>query len=462
MLHKVSKNDVPQAVLTVCRSIQALGGQAWLVGGCVRDLLLGLAPKDWDMEVYGLELVYLNQHLQTLGKCEQVGRHFGVSKLWIQGLEIDVAVPRTEKKSGLGHKGFEVSTDPYISPEKACLRRDFTMNAMMFDPLQGELHDFHHGLDDLEAKVLRAVSPAFAEDPLRPLRAMQFAARFQLNMDKDTAAMCQALMVEADSLPAARIWQEWLKWSKSDYPSWGLIALKDMGWLALYPELFALQGCAQHTRWHPEGDVWRHTCLVVDEAAKLAAARGLRGDDRVVLLFAALCHDLGKPLTSIVDEDGQIQAPNHGECGTAPSKSFLKAIAAPKWLCKQVLPLVEMHVAHFAESVSTSAVLWLAYRLHPVNIVLWEMLTEADASGCSPLPATRPALAWLEEAKVLNVQYQQQAAIITGKVLINMGAQPSRQFGALLNKAYKAQLDGAFSNVREAKLWLRDVADLDK
>ena len=433
-----------------------------MVGGCVRDLLLGVQLKDWDVEVFGLDETCLEEVLQSLGKVELVGKHFGVRKLWLEGIEVDVALPRREKKSGQGHQAFDVTCDPSLTPEQASLRRDFTINAMMYNPLTDELLDFHHGQGDLKAKVLRHVSPAFVEDPLRPLRAMQFASRFGLSLHKDTADLCKTMLDEAASLPVERVWQEWVKWSKSEHPSNGLKALKDMGWDALYPELVALQGCPQDVYWHPEGDVWIHTCLVVNEAATLAKEKGLSEKDTMILMFAALCHDLGKPSTTLTNEAGKIVSPNHGQAGVQPSLAFLKRIGAPKWLVQYIKPLVAEHVAHFSGDKPTArAVKRLAARLAPSNMVMWEMLTEADAGGRHPAPKSRPALAWLKLAEQENVTQVKAEAIVTGKLLLAWGVQSSPAMGDMLKVAYEAQMDGLFANQDEAFSWYQshDIAN---
>ncbi|MDQ6965711.1 MAG: hypothetical protein Q9M23_02170, partial [Mariprofundaceae bacterium] len=193
-------SSLPTRLSTVFRHIGSHGGRAWLVGGSVRDMLLGRIPKDFDIEVYGLDAAALLAAVQPLGRCEIVGRQFGVLQLWTDGLEIALAPPRTEIKPGAGHRAFMVQTDPGLDEQAASSRRDFTINAMMLDPLTKDLLDFHGGQRDLGQGILRHVSPAFAEDPLRPLRGMQFAARFRLVMHAETAAMCRSLLGEAHSL----------------------------------------------------------------------------------------------------------------------------------------------------------------------------------------------------------------------------------------------------------------------
>ncbi|HCS12585.1 MAG: tRNA nucleotidyltransferase [Zetaproteobacteria bacterium CG06_land_8_20_14_3_00_59_53] len=445
---------LPSALGVVCQRIAAHGGRAWLVGGSVRDMMLGLAPKDFDIEVYGLDSAALVTAIQTLGRTETVGRQFGVLKLWSEGLEMDLALPRSERKQGAGHKAFEVQTDPGLDAQTASSRRDFTINAMMLDPLTGELLDLHGGQNDLQNRILRHVSTAFAEDPLRPLRGMQFAARFRLTLDSGTAALCRSLLAEAATLPAARIWEEWRKWAHADAPSFGLQVLRASGWLALYPQLEALIGCEQEEDWHPEGDVWTHTALVLDQSSAIALRYNWNDKQREQLVFASLCHDLGKPSTTFRHENGRIRATGHAEAGIEPSKAFLESIAAPQSLTAHVLSLVAEHLVHLHGNPSPRAVRRLAHRLQPSNIHMWEALVEADASGRPPLPADRPALSWLEEAVKLAVEKTAPEALANGEMLIELGIQPGPAMGEILTTAYQAQLDGEFTDSVGARLWL--------
>jgi tRNA nucleotidyltransferase (CCA-adding enzyme) len=449
----VNTGELPESLIFVCQHIAGSGGKAWLVGGCVRDLLLGIRPKDFDIEVYGLKSEQLEEILAPLGKTEHVGKRFGVIKLWLNNMELDIALPRTEHKTADGHRGFSVESNPDLKPETATLRRDFTINAMMFNPLDNTLLDFHGGQDDLANKKLRHVSPAFIEDPLRPLRAMQFAARFQLRLDKKTAELCHLLLPEAETLPESRIWGEWQKWSHAPYPSYGLQALQDSGWLSFYPELAVLVGCAQDSRWHPEGDVWIHTLQVCDLAAVIADRSKLGTQTREHLLFAALCHDLGKPSCTFSDEHKNLRSPGHCEAGVKPSERFLRQIGAPKSMTRFVLPLVREHMTHMHGKPTARAIRRLAHRLAPSNIEFWEMLIEADASGRSPAPASRPALSWLHEADRLNHHQNEPEKILTGEILIGLGVPPGPAMGVAIRQAYEAQLDGKFDDRKSAIRW---------
>lgn len=445
--------SLPPLVPALCRAVRDAGGRLYLVGGPVRDLLLGSTPQDFDLEVYGLEADALRRVAAGFGRCKEVGRAFGVLKLAAGGMEIDLALPRRERKTAAGHKGFDIEPDPRMSPAEASRRRDFTINAMMLDPLTGELLDFHGGRRDLARGVLRHVSDAFAEDPLRPLRGMQFAARFRLALAPETARLCAALRAEAASLPPARIWHEWEKWLRSGAPSFGLRALRESQWLALYPELAALPGTPQPPRWHPEGDVWTHTLLCVDQGARIAGERGLAPQRRIALVAACLCHDLGKPPTTTAD-DGRIRSPGHAQAGVPLAQAWLAHIHAPKWLREITPPLVAEHLCHMHGPPTPRAVRRLAARLAPADIGLWEMLVEADASARHPAPASRPGLPWLELARAQQSEHRPPERLATGRMLIELGMRPGPAMGRLLKEAWEAQLEGAFGDEAGARAWL--------
>ena len=254
-----------ETVLEIARELQAEGGHALLVGGCPRDALLNLSPKDLDMEVRGLAPEHLRNVLARRHGLDEVGKSFGVLKL--KGCEVEVSLPRTETKSGLGHKGFEVEVDPNLAFPEASARRDFTINAMGLDPLTGELHDPHGGNPDLESKILRHVGPAFVEDPLRVLRGMQLGARFNLTADPETVELCKS--IDLEGLAEERIFEEWKKLIlKGQSISMGLTFLRETTWLRFFPELEALVDCPQDPEWHPEGDVWVHTLHALDAFAQ--------------------------------------------------------------------------------------------------------------------------------------------------------------------------------------------------
>jgi tRNA nucleotidyltransferase (CCA-adding enzyme) len=439
----------------IISAIVAAGGWPLIVGGAVRDWLRGDAVNEYDVEVYGLPIDELATILASFGRVDAVGRSFGILKLRLPGgREVDVSLPRRESKVGRGHRGFIAAPDPTMTPREAAARRDFTLNALAVTP-EGELLDYFGGVADLEAGVIRHTTPAFAEDPLRVLRAMQLAARLDMRLAPETADLSRALLPEAGSLAVERIWGEWQKWAiRGVRPSAGLRVLAETGWLSLYPELAALVGCPQDPTWHPEGDVWTHTLLVCDAAAALAAERGLADGARAVLLFAALCHDLGKPATTERSADGRIRSLGHDQAGVEPATQLLGRFGCPQAIVTQVAPLVREHMAHHSGQPSPRAVRRLAVRLHPATVVLWGQLVAADHAGRPPLPPSNPGAAMVELAEQLGAAHGRPAAILLGRHLLDRGWAPGPQLGAALQHAYQAQLDGAFATVEEGLAWL--------
>lgn len=261
----MTRYQVDERAQRVARVLVGAGARCVnLVGGAVRDLVQGRDPKDLDLEVFGITPARAEQALATFGPVNAVGRSFGVFKVSVDGMDFDVSLPRRDNKIAEGHKGFEVTVDDGMTIAEAAARRDFTMNAMAVDVLTGELHDPFQGRADIEAGILRHTSEHFAEDPLRVLRAMQFAARFDMVLAPETAMLCRALVAEAASLPMERVWGEWEKMLvKGQNVAAGLRVLQDSGWLAVFPELHALVGLAQNPEWHPEGSVFNHVLAAV-------------------------------------------------------------------------------------------------------------------------------------------------------------------------------------------------------
>lgn len=431
----------------ILKSIMAAGGRPYEVGGCVRDRLLGVAVKDVDIEVFQLGPERLIAVLRPFGRVDQVGMSFGVIKLRTRGgVELDFTLPRRESKSGRGHRGFQVELDHTMTIAEAAARRDFTINAIYRCPLEGQIVDPHGGQADLNAGILRATSHHFVEDPLRVLRGMQFASRFNFKLDPATRAMCQTLREEADTLVVDRVWQEWLKWAtRSAYPGAGLTCLEETGWIAVYPELQAMVGVPQDPEWHPEGDVWVHTRLVCDAAATIAARDQLSDDERMVLLFAALCHDFGKPATTRF-LDGHWRAHGHCEAGVELAERFLTRIGCPMRYIEQVKPLVAEHLVHVQPKFSPQSVRRLANRLAPASIIQLSRLIEADMNGRPPHPGGLPdsAQRLLELAGQLQLEKEKPRPIVQGRHIIQCGHEPAPWFGPVLKICFEAQLDGHF------------------
>ncbi|MEN8007645.1 MAG: polynucleotide adenylyltransferase [Candidatus Krumholzibacteriota bacterium] len=428
----------------LCRTIAAAGGRAWLVGGVVRDLSLGLSAGDLDVEVFGLAAADLHTALAGHFDLNLVGQSFGILKL--KGWPIDVGLPRSEAKIGLGHKGFEVHSDPDMPLDEAAARRDFTLNAVYLDPLTGEVEDPFGGLEDLAGGKLRHTSPAFGEDPLRVLRAMQLAARFDLDVVPETVAICRK--IEPEGLTSERIFGEWSKLiTLGRTPSRGLAFLRDCGWLEYYPELAALPGVPQDPEWHPEGDVWVHTLHCLDAFAEEKI--GHPWEDLVVGL-AVLCHDLGKPDTTTTGADGVIRTLGHEQRGVELTGEFLGRMTSHRKLVAEVQPLVAEHMRPatlFREKASDAAIRRLAARVGRIDRLV--RVARADVLGRPPLASTDfPAGDWLlAVARRLDIENHPPEPLVQGRHLQALGRKPGPAFGKILQKCYEAQLAGKFTTV---------------
>jgi tRNA nucleotidyltransferase (CCA-adding enzyme) len=463
--------QLPIPLDRIARELRAAGYPAVVVGGSVRDALLGIEPKDFDIEVYGISYNLLAEFLETRGRVDVVGKAFGVVKFTSAGEHTwDFSIPRRDSKTGRGHRDFLTTFDRDITLREAASRRDFTINAMAFDPVTGELLDFFGGQEDLNAGVLRATSEAFAEDPLRVLRGMQFACRFDLTVDAATAAMSRAIAGEYATLAKERIAEEFMKWAvmkgamTSARPGRIGEYLRATGWIGHFPEIQNLFGVPQDPDWHPEGDVGVHTMHVLNAAARIAERDGLADDDRAVLLFAALAHDFAKPATTQLRErEGRQRWTSwgHEPAGGPMARAFLDRIGIKSAITEQVVPLVENHLAHHSigRDPTPRAVRRLAMRLAPASIAQLVRLIEADASGRPPLLPGVPPLAAkiLAAAEAEAVEWSPQAPLILGRhVLPYFDSRPGAHIGEVTRAAYEAQADGAFSTEAEAAKWLEE------
>jgi tRNA nucleotidyltransferase (CCA-adding enzyme) len=452
--------SLPQPAITLAEAIIAAGGQAVLVGGAVRDALLGRPPKDIDIEAYGLPVDALQAILQQVAKVHAVGKSFGVLKTRIGGMDIDVSLPRRERKVGQGHRGFAVDYDPFMPFAEAASRRDFTINAIGVNFGSGDILDPWNGRRDLEAGVIRHVSDAFDEDPLRVLRACQFSARFGFSIAPETLRKCRSLQGELATLSNERIWEEFKKLLlKSPAPALGLQALESTGALALFPELAALRGAPHKASFHPEGDVLTHTLLVMDACAEICRADSLPENDALPLLLAALCHDLGKPATAILI-DGIWRNPGHELAGAVPSRSLLARMGCPLALTERIVALVRehdrpyrLHVQDRAEPVADGVIRRLALRVPIISLC---RLALADFRGRTAADAAGPcaAVEWLRgRASALGVLRQAPQPLLQGRDAQGLGVKPGPAMGDLLKTAFEAQLDGAFADLPGAIAW---------
>lgn len=434
-------------------AVRRAGGRTWLVGGCVRDLALGLQPRDLDLEVFGIPPGQFHGLLADEYSVQFVGHSFGVFKLG--GLPIDIALPTRRLTANATIPGLLQAADPGMDIDDALARRDFTINAMAWDPDTLELRDPFNGRDDLAQRRLRHVSDRFGEDPLRVLRGMQLAARYELTAAPETVALCRTLTQEG--IPSERLWDEWKKLLlRGTRPSIGLQWLTECGWIRFYPELAALQSCPQDPEWHPEGDVWIHTLHCLDVFAR---ERTGQADDDLTVGLGVLCHDFGKPATT-KEEFGRITSRGHEPEGEAPTRKFLERLTNQTGLADDVVALVRCHLRPrqlYDAKASDSAVRRLAKQVGRIDRLV--RVARADHLGRPPKPDDGfPAGAWLlDKAKALRVESQAPLPIVMGRHLLALGIQPGPDMGTLLDECYEAQLDGLFTTLDDGLTYLRNL-----
>lgn len=489
-------------LMEVLAAIKNVGGRPLIVGGAVRDACfareigVGTFSKDIDVEVFGLSREALKQALSPFGVVNDVGESFAVIKLTVGDEDFDFSLPRRDNKSGRGHRGFEVEVDHTMTPREAAKRRDFTINALSFDPFTDEIIDPFGGLEDIRNRVLRPTSEHFAEDSLRILRGFQFVARFDLTWTDDLEEIGRQLRSEFVLLPQERIREEWLKWAKRGVkPSQGLKFLKAVGWLDFFPEVAALDGVPQDKSWHQEGDVFEHTCHVVDAMVWQCSRDGIVGERRAKLTFAALCHDLGKVTNTWLmpksgeqgmatnsfhwsdvsdwtaeevlafqeerwDEEWRWRSPAHDQAGAEPTRAFMDRLFKASGQNRSsafvdgVVALVVTHMRHVGLALTDRAVRRLS---RDVPLLDMQQVVNADTNGRPFVPETwraDPSMsAIVAKADELAVRDEQPQPLLMGRHLIELGLNPSVLFGQLIADSFEAQLDGEFSTVEGAKAW---------
>lgn len=453
---------IPAEVRMVSQRIARGGGRALLVGGSVIDLLSNRVAKDWDVEVFGLDFDQISR-LFPDHPVKEAGRAFGILKLTVDGVDVDINVPRTDNKVGKGHKDFVVEVDPTMSVKEAARRRDFTINTLAMDIATGEVVDEWGGLSDLEAGILRATDPVlFIEDPLRLYRAMQLLPRKAKRIDPGTMLILRRMTGDLEHLAPERIDEEHNKLLlKADKPSQGFRLLENLG--VLPPELEALINCGQSPDWHPEGDVWTHSLLAVDAAAQIRHL--VPENQRLAFMWGVFLHDAGKPATTITPEMvAADEAPKsmlwtahgHDKKGMDPAESFLRRMTQNKKLIKLVREIVGLHMqpySLFQGDAKKGAYARLARKMEAAggSLHLIGQVCQCDCCASSKdwekrsLASGEPN--WEDEiGQRLGewaVEFEKDAAAtkpkVLGRDLIARGLKPGREFGKLLAKCLDIQ-----------------------
>lgn len=402
---------VSSKIRKIVRLLSAAGAKdILLVGGFARDYLLGISSKDYDLEVYGLDYRQIRETLAPFFYINQVGKSFSVLKV---DSTIDIAIPRRESKIGMGHKAFEVISDPNMTFEEAAARRDFTINAIGMR-LDGTFCDPYGGRADLEKRVLRATTHAFCEDPLRVLRGMQMAARFGMTMETRTVGFCQEVRPEFVTLSAERLYTEWWKWAeKGRWPEKGLEVLRQSGWVECFPALWGLT---------LEGK-WDETVAACSRAAENLERGKISGKNHGLVLLAVLLHQVKE------------------------AASFLVEMKSPQWVVESVEPLVKYHDYALQNPLTEKALRHLAENLAPSSIGLWEEVWKA-------IYPEKHHSGWISLAHRKGLAENPPEILLKGRDLLQCGIPPGPEMGKILKKARQAQLDGEFEDYPSALAWL--------
>ena len=415
--------DLPGRLLKIAGDIREAGGRAFLVGGWVRDALLGKSCRDYDVEVYDMAQDALVPILSKYGRTNLVGKAFGVIHLAMKGLSLDFSFPRTESKVGYGHRGFVVHTDEKLSFKEAALRRDFTINAMGMELPELTLCDPYGGIEDLKRHTLRHVGPAFAEDSLRILRGVQFASRFGCTLAPETVELCRTLSL--DDLSVERLFEEFKKWLlKPGKPSLGLRAFLDIKLDEYFPEINPFKGS------------WETLGAILDNMAVLRSSNDkedfLSEAQAMEFAFAALL------------------------CGNADSSlKFLERITNETHLLKVVPQLLSAYsnletsivedipsLRRLTVKLGGLKLLCLLVKSTPREFFddanfadkLWAVANENDLLEAAPQP------------------------YLTGKMLMDLGVKPGKQMGEIIKKSFELQLDGKITSAEAALEWAKNSA----
>jgi len=452
---------IPNTAVEILKDLKNQGILGLVVGGAVRDAILNKPSKDIDIEVYGVDLTTLINFLNKYGKAHLEGKSFGVVKLQdAAGNDYDFSIPRRDSlvendpTSDSRGRGIQVELDSNMNPPEAAYRRDFTINSMAYNPLTEEIYDYYGGMADLNAGILRATSDSFSEDPLRVLRGMQFAGRFNMEVDPETAKLCKS--IKNEPLQKDRVREEWMKFlTKSTVPSKGFQYLIDTEWIDNYLELKDMVGVPQEPEHHPEGSLDIHVGLTMDAAARISEEKKLDPTGKAVLIASALCHDLGKSTTT-QEINGKITSYGHHKESARMAKNFLNSIGIKQDIIEVVIPLVEEHMSHifFDPDSKKSTIMHLAGKLNNATIEQLEDVIKSDMAGRPPLSADLPEKAKLmiSHAKERGVYVGKVPELISGKDLLSVSPTivQSREIGDILRSVRQEQLKGNIETKNEA------------
>ncbi|MDD2291491.1 MAG: CCA tRNA nucleotidyltransferase [Aliarcobacter sp.] len=440
---------LPKILEDILKDLQKIGATPIVVGGSVRDFFLNIPVKDYDIEIFGIDsLDIIQKSLEKFGSVKLVGKSFGVLTLRVNEYDFDFALPRIEKKIGNTHQDFEVITNANLSFKEAAIRRDFTINAIGYDFFKQEFLDPFDGINDLKNKIIKHINDTtFIEDSLRVYRAVQFASRFDFKIAENTKELCKQIVLndELTYLPKERVYEEFKKlFLKSEKPSIGFELLRELGLLKYFQELEVLIDCIQEPEYHPEGDVWIHTMMSLDELARILKEENIEDEYRKLYLFyGILCHDFGKPFCT-KEINGKITSFKHEALGIEPTISFLSKLTNEKKFIEIVCSLVKNHLTPFQLYLAESSLKAIKRLSLKVNIEDLCFVCLADCLGRTIKDKEKcpKATTWLlTKAKELDIHNEPIKQLVLGRDLIELGFKPSSKFKEILEFAFDLQID---------------------
>jgi poly(A) polymerase len=427
------------AARSIVERLRAKGFEALYAGGCVRDRLLGLTPHDYDVATNARP----EQVEALFPRTVPVGVQFGVIIVLEQGAEIQVA---TFRGDGTYHDGRHPESVRYTDAEGDSRRRDFTVNGLFLDPIEERILDFVEGRRDLESRLLRAIgnpSERFAEDKLRLLRAVRFATTLGFEIDPDTWREILVWSPEIHAVSAERIREELVKILLSPNRLRGFDLLDESGLLRqVLPEMEALKGCDQPPEFHPEGDVFVHTRLMLSMLAP---------DASLPLVLSVLFHDIGKPATRVVDETGRIRFNGHEGVSAGMTLRLLQRLRFPNEVIDAVIPAVRLHMSF--KDVPNMRVATLKRMMARPTFEEELELHRVDCLASHGMLDNHAML--IAKREEFGREPLIPEPLISGHDLIALGMKPGPEFAEMLMSVQTRQMEGTLNTRDEALAWIK-------